>query len=296
MPGFGSAAIDQFANKLWGEETYYLNLMSTPHLWSEKKTTYVAVVNRHLKSKRVILKDITGSRTITHHSTTTSTTTTTSLVDKPPIFDVNDGDDDALSSPFDKIVPVVAPLQPSPTESTLIPLPFPPSSTVHPFFQSSGHKPSTNTPPPRLDIPANVRCKCGQYKINQACSAKLCQKCCSNSMEHCLITSHLKNKPPGYQATKYKPTPTPTTPLPEVLPGVVDHLAKAMKEGREIYIAYTNHNANEKQARKVKPLQWIRFGEAFKAFCFIDDMEKTFNTHKILRIEDKLWPVAPEGN
>jgi hypothetical protein len=72
-------------------------------------------------------------------------------------------------------------------------------------------------------------------------------------------------------------------------------LAKAMKEGREVYIAYANHNPNEKQARKVKPLQWMRYGEAFKAFCFIDNMEKTFNTHKILRIEDHVWSVTPEG-
>ncbi len=112
-------------------------------------------------------------------------------------------------------------------------------------------------------------------------------------MDHCSISTHIKHKPVGYAATKYKPTPTPATPLPEVKPGVVDHLEKALKEGREVYIAYANRDPNKKQARKVKLLQCIRHGEAFKAFCFIDDMEKMFNMHKILRIEDNEWTVPP---
>lgn len=58
MPGFSSAAIDQFANKLWDEETYYSKLMTTPHLWSEKKATHMAAVNRHLKNKRVLINDM----------------------------------------------------------------------------------------------------------------------------------------------------------------------------------------------------------------------------------------------
>lgn len=115
-------------------------------------------------------------------------------------------------------------------------------------------------------------------------------------MEHCGVSSHIKCKPPGYQATKYKPTPTTTAnPLPEVKPGVIDHLVKAMNKGMEVHIAYANRDPHEKQVRKIKPLQWIRFGEALKAFCFIDDMEKTFNTHKILRIEDKEWTLPSPG-
>jgi predicted DNA-binding transcriptional regulator YafY len=91
-------------------------------------------------------------------------------------------------------------------------------------------------------------------------------------MDHCLVTSHVKHKPPGYQSTKYKSSAIAATaaapPLPDVRPGVVDHLAKAMKQGKEVYIAYANRNLNEKQARKIKPLEWIHYGEALKALCF----------------------------
>lgn len=113
-------------------------------------------------------------------------------------------------------------------------------------------------------------------------------------MDHCSVTTHVKCKPVGYQATKYKSSATTAdaAPLPDVRPGVIDHLAKAMKEGKEVFIAYANRDPNEKQARKIKPFEWIRYGEAFKAFCFIDDMDKTFNTHKILRIEDQSWIVG----
>jgi predicted DNA-binding transcriptional regulator YafY len=64
-----------------------------------------------------------------------------------------------------------------------------------------------------------------------------------------------------------------------------------MKQGKEVYIAYANRNPNEKQARKIKPFEWINYGEAFKAYCFIDNMDKTFKTHKILRIEEQPWVV-----
>jgi hypothetical protein len=290
-----STAIDQFANKLWDEESNNAKLMATPHLWSEKKATHVAAVNRHLKSKRILLKDVTGSRTVTHHSSSSviTTTATTSVIDL----------DEDLTSPFDHIAPVSSPvpttasppkttLPPSISPSTALP-PSIPLSTLHPFFQHGGRPsvPST-TLPPRVDIPADKRCKCGQHKFNQSCPSKLCQKCCGNSMDHCTVTSHVKCKPVGYQSTKYKPTPTPATPLPDVQPGVVRHLDKAMQEGREVFIAYANRDLNEKQARKVKPLQWIRYGEAFKAFCFIDNIEKIFNTHKILRIEDQVWTTG----
>lgn len=76
MPGSASVAIDKFANKLWDDEMYYFNVMATPYLWGEKKTTHTGSVNRHLKNKRVTLKDVTGSRTVTHHSSSTMTTTT----------------------------------------------------------------------------------------------------------------------------------------------------------------------------------------------------------------------------
>lgn len=107
------------------------------------------------------------------------------------------------------------------------------------------------------------------------------------------VTSRINS--PGTKHPNTNPLQPPTTPLPEVLSGVVEHLTKAMKEGSEVYIAYANHDPKEKQARKIKPVEWIRFGEAFKAFCFIGNIDKTFNTPKILRIEDQLWSVTPEG-
>lgn len=159
----------------------------------------MAAVNRHLKNKRILLKDVTGSKTITHHSSSSVTTMTTSTLIDGNVFDVD--------ADLSNIAPVSSPPQPS-LQSSL------PSSTIHPFFQSSGHKPSTgisssSTLTPCMDIPANVRCKCGQYKFNQACSGKLCQKCCGNSMGHCSVTSHIRCKPLGYQSTKSKSTLTP---------------------------------------------------------------------------------------
>lgn len=306
MFGLTPGATDLFANKLWTEENNYCGLMNDPTLWSDKKRRYMQDVNRHLNKKRILLKDVTGSRTVTHHSLVKTTTTTTTPSSN--ITDLDEDDFSDLASPFNHVAPVSSPLQtttspsknmppPPPTPLPTAPPPSIPPSTLHPFFQS-GHKPSTATlsssttlPPPRLDIPTHARCKCGQYKFNQSCPSKLCQKCCGNSMDHCTVTTHVKCKPVGYAATKYKSTPTPTTPLPDI-PGVVDHLTNAIKEGRPVFIAYANHNSNEKQARKVKPLQWIRYGEAFKALCFIDDIEKTFNTHKILRIQDQVWTTG----
>lgn len=43
-------------------------MMSTPLLWSEKKRDHVKALERHLKKKRITLKNITGSRTVNHHS------------------------------------------------------------------------------------------------------------------------------------------------------------------------------------------------------------------------------------
>jgi hypothetical protein len=39
----------------------------------------------------------------------------------------------------------------------------------------------------------------------------------------------------------------------------------------------------------------VRYGEVFKAHCFINDMEKTFNTQKVLRIEDHSWVTETGG-
>ena len=68
-------------------------------------------------------------------------------------------------------------------------------------------------------------------------------------MDYCSVTSHVKHKPPGYQSTKYKSSAIAATAaaptLPNVCPGVVDHLAKAMKQGKEVYIAYANRDPNE---------------------------------------------------
>ncbi len=84
-------AIDRFTNKLWDEEMHYLTHMTTPSLWSEKKKKHIEDRNRHLKNKRLTLKDITGSRTIAHHSSFTTTTTTTTnsvcLVDEPIAYE-----------------------------------------------------------------------------------------------------------------------------------------------------------------------------------------------------------------
>jgi hypothetical protein len=108
-------------------------------------------------------------------------------------------------------------------------------------------------------------------------------------MNHCTVSTHIKSKPAGYQSTKYKSSVSSKTLLPAVLPGVVDRLTSAMNAGKEVYIAYTNRDPNEQRSRKIKPFEWIRYGECFKAFCFIDEMDKTFNTHKVLRIEDQAW-------
>jgi hypothetical protein len=56
-------------------------------------------------------------------------------------------------------------------------------------------------------------------------------------------------------------------------------------------MAYANRDPNERRARKVKPVDWVRFGEQFKAYCFTDEFEKTYDTHKIRRIKDQPWMV-----
>lgn len=48
----------------------------------------------------------------------------------------------------------------------------------------------------------------------------------------------------------------------------------------------------------MKSLSWVRYGESFSALCCIDDMEKTFSTHKVLQIEDQPWTsdsAPPQG-
>jgi hypothetical protein len=278
---------------------YYLNLMNTPHLWSEKKAKHTAAISRHLKNKRFTLKDITGSRTISHHSMSTTIALYNDIdidLEPPPVVDPIIFEPITADFPSDLFTPNPLTVPPSP------PHPPPLSSSlsfVHQVGVINSSSVATSAPaPPRLDIPPLRRCKCGQYQFNQSCTSKLCQKCCGKLMDHCSVTSHVKHKPLGYQAAKYKSSAIAATaiitPPPDVRPGVIDHLTKAMKQGKEVYIAYANRDPNEKQARKVKPLEWIRYGEAIKALCFIDNMEKTFNTHKILRIEDQSW-VAWKG-
>lgn len=58
-----------------------------------------------------------------------------------------------------------------------------------------------------------------------------------------------------------------------------------------MYVAYANRDLNEKGARKIKPLKWIRYDEALEAFCFKDKFEKTYCVNKIRRIEDNTWMV-----
>jgi hypothetical protein len=350
MPGFGSTAVDRFANKLWDEEKHYLDVMTNPHMWSEKKTEHMKAVQRHLKYKRTTLKNTTGSRTITHHTSyrdshtsatvtttnTTATTATTAATFTTPLptyidLGLDSDDDDDLDFDADGAAggnsgdPNSKQISPPPS-SPCFPLPPPsssptvPAATTHPFFQMANSRrlstpltPSftssnvnatttTTTPPPlppRLNIFADERCKCGQYKINKACANNLCRKCCNKSMDHCVVSGHIKDKPLGYQTTKYKKT-TPATasdatapqPRLEILPGVVDHLAKAMNEGRPVFMAYVNRDPNEKKARKVKPIEWIRYGEVFKALCFTDDYEKTYLVERVRRIEDQGWTVA----
>jgi hypothetical protein len=120
---------------------------------------------------------------------------------------------------------------------------------------------------------------------------------------YCVIDGHKKGKP-GYQSAKYKKStkaagegndttpnvPTPP-PLPSILPGVVDFIDSAIKAGRAIHIAYINHDPNEKRAKKVKPIEWLRYGKVFKAHCFIDDVEKPFSTRKVRKFEDQPWLV-----
>jgi hypothetical protein len=128
----------------------------------------------------------------------------------------------------------------------------------------------------------------------------------------------------GYQKTKYKKSTkanadtdvdaanTDPTTLPQQeekeqhhpsqpLPGVVEHIVKAMRQGRAVYMAYANRDFDEKQARKVKPTKWTHYGEVFEALCFKANVEKHYATNKIRRIEDEEWVVPPpppavEGN
>lgn len=137
MPGFGSPTVDQFANKLWDEKQDYLNVMTKPHLWSEKKKKHMEAVERHMKKKRIRLANITGSRTVTHHSfyhdfhtsttmKSSNTTTTTATTSAPPDvgMDINlQFDGNGTDSAVDH---VASPDLPPPTSSlSLGPVPFP---------------------------------------------------------------------------------------------------------------------------------------------------------------------------
>jgi hypothetical protein len=177
MPELSPTATDLFVNKLWAKENNYRGVMNDLDLWSDKKKRYMQDLNHHLNKKRIDLKDMTGSRTVTHYSFVKTTTTATAMTS---IVDSEDEDFSDLVSPFDHVAPVSSPLQTTASlpKTTLPTPPIPPSttspsippSTLHPFFQQGDHKPSTTTAdtplPPCLDIAAHVRCKCGQYKFN----------------------------------------------------------------------------------------------------------------------------------
>jgi hypothetical protein len=258
--------------------------MVNQDLWDQKKKAYMEGVNKHLKHKRIALKHITGSRTTRHHTSeetfdtpanvtfSSSTTTTTTTTASSSL--VLEGEDSLMLD-----APTNNDLAHENEQNHVADKQLVPSSVIPPSL------------PPRLDIPDGLRCKCGQYKFNRSCSGKLCQKCCSKSLEHCTVTNHAKCKPPGYNGGRKK-TPSNGQPLPPVLPGVIEHLADAMKAGRDIYIAYTNRDPNEKRARRIKPIGWVQYGECFKAICFIDNIEKNYNTHKVARIESQSWDVV----
>jgi hypothetical protein len=72
MPGCSPKNIDKFANALSTEEDYYTKMVQDPTLWAEKKKEHAAAIEKHLKKKRITLKNIKGSRTIAHHRPTIS--------------------------------------------------------------------------------------------------------------------------------------------------------------------------------------------------------------------------------
>jgi hypothetical protein len=112
-------------------------------------------------------------------------------------------------------------------------------------------------------------------------------------MNYCVVVSHKNGKPAGYQLTKYKKSTKMSEsnsdalstitikPFSPILPGAVDFIDFAIKAEKVIHIAYSNRDPNEKNAKKVKPFEWICYGEAFKVHYFIDNIDKTFVTHKV---------------
>jgi hypothetical protein len=269
--------------------------MATSKLWNKKKREYMKAVERHLKSKRITLKNIVGLRTVLHHnsssfslsssscssssslslfsanaainSTTVATTTSTSTLSTVDGDYSDDGDVDMDIPPAD-IHPVFSidsmdhsslqfpEIDKSTTTTTLSTVP------IHPFFNKLNATPlpipTPPTLPPHTNIPAS---ECDQVSFNKVCTLKLCQKCYSKSMEYCGVTTYTQLKPFRYQSIKYKKITTTTatiesaTSLSSVFPGVVDHIANTMRERREVYITYTNHDPNEKRARKIKPFK-----------------------------------------
>jgi hypothetical protein len=360
----GSTAVNHFANRLWDEETYYLEMMSNPILWSEKKQEHMKALNRHLNNKRCTLKAVTGSRTVNHHSfylsfassfssTSTTTTTTSSTASSAKALgapssslsqnyiDLDSDDEggggssnelgfnsDSTSTDIDYTADDAEHISSPPPTASFSSLPPLPSSTIHPFFQqqlstrrlsTSDATPATSAKtyppppvlPPRLDILASDRCKCDQASFNKVCSLKMCQNCCIKSMDPCGVTAHAKRKPLGYQSIRYKKSNTKvdmgvdavnTTTLlqqeeeqhhpSQPLPGVVEHIVKAMKQGRAVHIAYANRDFDEKEARKIKPTEWLCYGEVFWALCFKSNIKKKYCTNKIRQIEDEAWVVG----
>jgi hypothetical protein len=259
--------IDVFANELWKEETYYSTTIATPHLWLQKKNEHDAAVRRHLNSKQISLKSITGSRTVTHH---TSFPPTDNVI-------VSTTSTSTLQYDWHRVDLEIPPSLEEPNIGNVGPVTA---------FIDHVALPSR--------IPNEKRCACGKHSFNKSCSKKLCQTCCSKSYEPCAVTHHARAKPGGQSSAVARvPNHAPSS-LSPVLPGVVDALNSVMKEGKCCYIAYTNKDPQEKRARKIKPLEWVRYGKCFKALCFnqVPPINKTFNTHKVARIEENEWVIT----
>lgn len=178
-------AVDQFVDKLWEEDTLHMRTITTPQLWSDKKKEHLAARTRHLKAKRITLKDISGSRTISHHNSTfssssssatvTTTTTTNTTATNTTTFGSSNNDDGDSDTDMDlEVSPSdTAAAKPTPSSSNSVDTP-----PLHPFFSSSKALPTSTLLPPRLDIPADERCTCGQKTKNRKCTLHRCKECC----------------------------------------------------------------------------------------------------------------------
>lgn len=245
-------------------------------------------INLLWQEKRTSLKHIVGSRTTSHHTSFTESSVTLSSTAHPESIDM-----DALG------------VQEDPLYSNL----FEATDTEEDALPSSSPTIANESIPagllPRLDIPAESRCSCGQHKLNMQCSERLCSTCCSKRLRYCNVASHRRNKPEGWIAsrrTSSVPTAKADKPKPPLLVlNVCSDIQRAMTLGKDLYIAYTNWDPNEKRPRKVRPLQWLQYNSCFKALCFNENppKEKHFNVCKIARISEDSWgdqAAASKGN